>query len=148
MKDRFETFTLQIAKISRCIRKLKTEEMKEFQLKTPHVACIYYLYSKGPMTAKDLSDICDEDKAAVSRALIYLEKKDYVFYESKARKRYKEPIMLTEKGKKIGRIIEEKIGKILQQSSNGLTLEELATFYHGLSVIGQNLQMLCDNYEE
>ena len=67
-----------------------------------------------------------------------------------ASERSKEKVMkmLTEKGKEIGRIIEEKIGKILQQSSNGLTSEELAVFYHGLSVIGQNLQMLCDNYEE
>jgi DNA-binding MarR family transcriptional regulator len=122
--------------------------MKEFQLKTPHVACIYYLYSKGTMTAKDLSDICDEDKAAISRALIYLEKKNYIFYESVARKRYKEPIMLTEKGKEVGKVIKEKIEEILQQSSNGLTSEELAIVYHGLSVIGKDLQTLCDIYEE
>ena len=148
MKERFETFTLQIAKISRCIRKLKTEEMKGFHLKTPHVFCIYYLYSKGPMTAKELSEICDEDKAAVSRSLIYLEKNDYVFCESKARKRYKEPIMLTEKGKQVGELIEEKINNILRQSALGLSEEELEIFYRGLFVIGDNLQKICDICEE
>ena len=30
MKDRFQTFTVLIAKMNRCIRKIKTEEMAEF----------------------------------------------------------------------------------------------------------------------
>lgn len=148
MNKRFETFTLQIAKISRCIRRIKTDEMKEFHLKTSHVSCIYYLYAKGPMTAKELSEICDEDKAAVSRSLIYLEKNDYVFCECKARKRYKEPIMLTEKGKQVGELIEGKINNILRQSALGLSEEELGIFYRGLFVIGDNLQKICDIYEE
>ena len=148
MKERFETFTVQVAKISRCIRKIKTEEMREFSLKTPHVSCLYYLYCKGPLTAKELCDICDEDKAAVSRTLIYLEKNNYVFYESKAQKRYKEPIMLTPKGKEVGKIIEEKISKILQETSVGLSESELEIFYRNLALIGNNLQNICDTYEE
>ncbi len=148
MEERFETFTVQIAKISRCIRKIKTEEMREFSLKTPHVSCLYYLYCKGPLTAKELCDICDEDKAAVSRTLIYLEKKDYVFCESKARKRYKEPIMLTEKGKKVAQMIEEKINRILRETSIGLNESELEIFYRGLALIGNNLQKISDTYEE
>ena len=148
MKERFETFTLQIAKISRCIRKIKTEEMREFSLKTPHVSCLYYLYFRGPLTAKELCDICDEDKAAVSRTLIYLEKNGYVFYESKAQKRYKEPIVLTEKGKRIAQIIQEKINRILEETSVGLNEAELEIFYRGLALIGNNLQKISDTYEE
>ncbi|MBQ7880983.1 MAG: hypothetical protein IJ358_04000 [Clostridia bacterium] len=53
MEQRFETFTVQIAKISRCIRKIKSEEMAEFNLKSPHVSCLYYLYRQNnKMTAK------------------------------------------------------------------------------------------------
>lgn len=148
MRERFETFTVQIARISRCIRKIKTEEMREFSLKTPHVSCLYYLYCRGPLTAKELCDICDEDKAAVSRTLIYLENNDYVFCESKAQKRYKEPIMLTEKGKQVAQMIEEKINRILKETSVGLSESELEIFYRGLALIGNNLQKISDTYEE
>ena len=78
MEQRFETFTTQIAKISRCIRRIKTGEMAEFNLKSPHVSCLYYLYQSDGMTAKELSDVCDEDKAAISRAISYLEENGYI----------------------------------------------------------------------
>ena len=43
MEDRFETFTVLIARISRSIRRLKAEEMERLGLKGPHVSCLYYL---------------------------------------------------------------------------------------------------------
>ncbi|MBR1984897.1 MAG: DegV family protein [Clostridia bacterium] len=50
MKYRFETFTVQIAKISRFIRKIKTEEVKEFNLKSP-----LSLTEKGKNIAENIS---------------------------------------------------------------------------------------------
>ena len=50
MQQRFETFTVLIAKISRSIRRIKAEEMSEFHLKGPHVSCLYYLTQLGPLT--------------------------------------------------------------------------------------------------
>ena len=57
MQDRFETFTVLIDKVKRCIRRIKTEEMSEYNLKSPHVSCLYYLYrhKDEPLTAKELS---------------------------------------------------------------------------------------------
>ena len=89
MEDRFKTFTILIAKITRCIRKIKTEEMAEFKLKSPHVSCLYYLYKESGMTAKELCDVCDEDKAAISRSIEYLEDNSFIYCESKFEKRYK-----------------------------------------------------------
>ena len=76
MQQRFETFTVLIAKISRSIRRIKAEEMSEFHLKGPHVSCLYYLTQLGPLTAGQLCDRCEEDKAAVSRSLEYLEQNE------------------------------------------------------------------------
>lgn len=63
MEERFAAFTVLIAKINRNIRRIKTEEMAEFHLKGPHVACLYHLTTAGPLTAGELCDRCDEDKA-------------------------------------------------------------------------------------
>ena len=94
MQQRFETFTVLIAKISRSIRRIKAEEMSEFHLKGPHVSCLYYLTQLGPLTAGQLCDRCEEDKAAVSRSLEYLEQNGYV---TRPDKRYRSPLTLTEK---------------------------------------------------
>lgn len=149
MEQIFETFTIQIAKISRNIRKIKTEEMAEFDLKSPHVSCIYYLYrNDGNMTAKELSEASDEDKASISRSIDFLETNGYIQCESKTEKRYKSPLFLTEKGKLVGEKIAEKVDNIVNIASADMTLDERVKFYNQLTTISNNLQKICDNYDE
>lgn len=141
--DRFKTFTVQIAKISRYIKKIKSKEMEKFNLKTPHVSCLYYLYKEnGAMTAKNLCDICDEDKAAISRSIDYLKKNGYIECDSKMEKRYRSPLFLTAKGKELGEFIVNKVDGILDVASAGLTEEERNVFYKALFTISDNLQKL------
>ena len=117
MQQRFETFTVLIAKISRSIRRIKAEEMSEFHLKGPHVSCLYYLTQLGPLTAGQLCDRCEEDKAAVSRSLEYLEQNGYV---TRPDKRYRSPLTLTEKGQETGRAIAGKIDRLGGGRQRGL----------------------------
>ena len=149
MEERFEMFTLLISKCSRAIRKIKTEEVVEFNLKSPHVSVLYYLYrSKNGLTAKEICDICEEDKALVSRSIVHLEKEGLIVCESKCEKRYKSPLTLTEKGLVVAKEVAKKIAKVLDVSSVGLSEEKRAIFYEGLNVIANNLQKICDNYGE
>lgn len=140
MKDRFETFTVLISKISRNIRKIKNQEMADYDLRSPHVSCLYYLYSSNGLTATDLCELCEEDKATISRSLGYLENNSYLTCESKSAKRYKTPLLLTEKGKEAGKRIADKIGLVLSQISTALTEEERIAFYRSLSIISNRLE--------
>ena len=144
--ERFQTFTVLINNICRNIRKIKTEEMQEHDLKSPHVSCFYYLYKAHSLTAKELCDICDEDKAAISRSLEYLEAKGYIECFSKTTKRYKCPITLTESGRKIGAQIVSKVDALLLEVSNGLTEEERIILYKSLYIINGNLKKICERY--
>lgn len=146
--DRFKTFTVLVDKLKRSIRRIKTEEMSEYDLKSPHVSCLYYLYSSEPMTSKQLAEICEEDKASVSRSIEYLEEQGYIVCETKKQKRYKAPLVLTEKGIEVGKIISEKINRILFEAGAGLDEEERSVMYRSLSVICENLQRICDDYGE
>ena len=74
MKERFETFTVLINRISRNIRKIKNNEMAEYNLRSAHISCLYYLYSGKYVTATELCEKCEEDKAGISRGIDYLEK--------------------------------------------------------------------------
>lgn len=148
MINRYETFTILVNNINRSIRKIKNEEMKDFNLKSNHVSCLYFLYKRGTLTATELTDLCDEDKAAISRSLDYLEKNGYIKCESQAKKRYKTDLSLTEKGMEVGKFICDKIDKVLEKSSFGLSEEKLAIFYEGLNLINENLNRIIETGEE
>lgn len=146
MNDRFETFTVLVNRISRNVRKIKNQEMAEYHLRSVHISCLYYLYASGSLTATDLCERCEEDKATISRALDYLEANGYLVCESKCAKRYKSPLVLTDKGAALGKLIAEKIDRVLEQISVGLTEEERLAFYRSLSIISDSLDALAKNY--
>lgn len=147
MENRYEMFTVLVNKINRSIKKIKNEQMKEYNLKSIHVSCLYYLYNRGTLTSAELTELCDEDKAAISRSINYLEKNGYINCDSICKKRYKSPLTLTDSGMKIGQIICNKIDKILEQSSHGLNEAELALFYEGLNLINNNLKNISETGE-
>lgn len=144
MVDRFETFTVLIAKISRNIRKIKNQEMAEYNLRSAHVSCLYYLYKTEKITATELCEKCEEDKATISRTLDYLEKNGFLTCDSKCAKRYKSPLILTEKGKTVAEIIVKKIDLVLEQVSVGLTEEERESFYRSLAIISDSLESVVN----
>ena len=142
MENRFETFTVLVSRISRNIRKLKNQEMSEYNLRSAHVSCLYYLYDSRGLTATDLCERCDEDKATISRALEYLEAHGYL--EPEAERRYRSPLVLTQKGEETGRIIADKINGILEQISGGLTEAERLDFYRSLAIISDSLDAIVN----
>lgn len=146
MVQRFETFTVLIAKISRNIRKIKSHEMAEYNLRSTHVSCLYYLYITEGLTATELCERCEEDKATISRTLAYLEKNGYLTRESRNAKRYKTPYILTPKGKEVGEKISNKIALVLDELSVGLTEEERTVFYRCLSIISNSLESAANAY--
>lgn len=148
MEERFETFTVLIGQISRSIYKLKTMEMAGYDLRSSHVSCLYYLYKMKSLTAKELCDICAEDKANISRAVKYLEENGYLRCESKRVKRYQSPLILTEKGEEIGKRIAFRIDRILSRAGDGVSEEDRRIMYRSLAVIRENLSKLCETYEE
>ena len=147
MEERFQLFTVLIADLNRCIRKLKAEEMAEYQLKSPHVSCLYYLYKSPSMTAKELSDICAEDKANISRSIEYLETNGYLKCQSQSQKRYKAPLVLTEKGSLVAEKITTRIEEVLKAASDGISDEDRTVMYRSLICIHQSLQKMCNEYD-
>lgn len=148
MQKRFETFTVLINRISRNIRKIKNREMAEYNLRSAHVSCLYYLYVNEGVTATDLCERCEEDKATISRALDHLETNGYLTCESKSAKRYKSPLILTEKGTEASKKIADKINGVLDVISDGLSEEERTVFYRSLSIISERLESLSGNGEK
>lgn len=144
MEQRFETFTVLIGRIVRSIRRIKSVQMAKYNLKGPHVSCLYYLYQCGPMTAGDLCDRCEEDKAAVSRSLDSLEKMGFVDCKLTGGKRYRAILHLTPQGEEVAREICREIDKILEEAGAGLEEAMRQSMYQGLKVICLNLEAITE----
>ena len=147
MQQRFRNFTLLNAQISRCLRRIKTEEMADIKLKSGHVSCMYYLYAVGPLTAKELCDMCEEDKANVSRSMEYLEQNGYLAPLPDEKRLYKRRYTLTEKGTEAAKRLDEKIERVLAIAGEGVTEENRAIMYASLAKVSANLQRICDEYD-
>jgi DNA-binding MarR family transcriptional regulator len=145
MQERFENFTVLINRISRNIRKIKNQEIAAFSLKGAHISCLYYLYMNDGLTATDICERCEEDKAAISRSLDHLEKNGYLVCDTQNTKRYKSPFSLTDKGREVGKEIIDKINQVLEEVGTGITREERAVFYRSLSIISDSLETIAQN---
>lgn len=148
MQHRFETFTVLINRISRNIRKIKNQEMAEYNLRSAHISCLYYLYSSEGLTATELCERCEEDKATISRSIDYLETNGYLTCESKSAKRYKSALILLPKGIEAGKKIADKIDGVLDEISVGLSEEERVAFYRSLSVISDSLEAVANKFSK
>lgn len=147
--DLFHTFTVGIMEINRSMQRIKTEEMKEFGLSGRHVSCLYYIYTHGDgITFKELCELCNVDIASISRSLTSLKNDGYVVSENVKEMKYKYLLKLTEKGEVIGAQIHEKISRVLTEIRADLDPKEEKIFYKNLSKISDNMDRICQGYEE
>jgi len=148
--DRFETFAVTIAQISRCVQKIKAIETEAIGLKSTHVMCLYAL-GKAPegLTSSQLCKLCGEDKAAVSRSVSELTGKGYVRPDNALQGRaYRTKIHLTETGRETVRYINQRVDRALDAVGEGLSPEQRETFYQALTLIAGNLQNYISKKEE
>ena len=143
MIDRFEKFSLAIAEINRCWHKIAAGELSKYDLKASHVTYLLTLarYPEG-LTAPKLAELCDRDKADVSRALGLLDKKGLVTRVDPEGKAYRAPLTLTREGREIAGHINHRAEAAVELASKGLPEEKRAVFYEALELITSNLQKL------
>ena len=85
--------------------------------------------------------------ARAGKDVLLIEKNGYLEAMEKEHKKYKRPLELTEKGLQTGKHISERIDSILETSSDGVSEEERNVLYLSLSQISENLQKICDRYD-
>ena len=95
------------------------------------------------MTIKDLAQKTGYSVATISRALDYLEKNDFIACPTAGAKRYKSPLVLTEKGAVVGKKIADKIDGVLGEISGGLSEDARVAFYRSLTIISDSLDAVA-----
>lgn len=143
MNVRFESFTTMVVTLNRYLQKIKDIEMKKFGLRANHTMCLYYLgqHDEG-LTATELTNLCREDKAAISRTVSQLMEKELIFCDIPENKRsYRTRLFLTPKGRELNHMINDRIAEILTNAGSGLSDSDRQTFYESMKTITDNLEM-------
>lgn len=143
MLDRFERFSFAISEISRCWRKLASEEMLKYGLKSPHATYLtaIYRYPQG-ITVPQLCEVCGKDKSDASRMLAILEKKGLVEKQSVEGSMYRGLLVLTDEGKTAAEHVCKRASLAVDMAGKDLTDETRAIFYKALESIVSNLREL------
>ena len=144
MLGRYEQFSAAISSMYHDIQKIERVEMAKFGLKGPHAQCLLAMsrYPEG-ITATQICDICEKDKAAVSRTLAELEENGLVLRTARNGSRYRALLTLTEKGKDAARTVNEKAQIAVELAGAGLDDAQREVFYAVLDVIAGNLHTIC-----
>ena len=144
MENRFEHFTLDIFSISKYWNKIATEEMKKYELRGAHALYLLILDGyEGEITAAQLADLCQRDKADVSRALADFQKKGIL--EPYSGPKYRINPKLTPRGRALAAQIRARAAVALDLAGQGISDEMRENMYHCLDLIAANMRGICED---
>ena len=144
MESRYELLSGSISSMYHDIQKIERTEMAHYGLKGPHAQCLLAM-KKHPqgITAARLCEVCDKDKAAISRTIAELETAGMVVRENRNGSRYRAILLLTDRGQEAAAAVVEKARLAVELAGKGFGAEEREVFYRVLSIISGNLHKLC-----
>lgn len=141
MLSRYEQFSSIISSIYRSIQKIEREEMVQYGFKGAYAQYLAAI-SRHPagVTATQLCEICDKDKAAISRVIAEMEEKGLVERSGGPENRYRARIRLTDAGYDAARFVSRRAQEAV--AAAGMEAEALPVFYAALERVASNLHTI------
>ena len=144
MISKYELFSASVACMYRDIQKIERVEMAKFGLKGPQAQCLLALsrYPEG-ITAARLCEICEKDKAAISRTVSELEQAGLVCRREVNGSHYRARLTLTARGLDVAGTVNARAKLAVEQAGEGLDDAQREVFYRVLALIAGNLHAIC-----
>ena len=143
MISKYEIFSAVVSSLYHDIQKIERMEMAKYGLKGPHAQCLVILdrYPEG-ITATRLCELCERDKAAISRTVSELEEAGLLLRKDTHGIHYRVPLVLTEAGRRAAGEVNTVAFRAVEQAGAGLDDGQREVFYHVLGAIAQNLHCI------
>lgn len=144
--ERFRRFVLLVEGVHKSVQKIKFNKASDFGVKGVHTLWVYELlrHPEG-ITASELASESMIDRSLISRELESLKKLGYIETEGNPSKRnYNAKIKLTVKGKEVAENIGDLALEVQSCASDGISEEELNSFYRTLEKLNANLLKIAD----
>jgi DNA-binding MarR family transcriptional regulator len=144
MLNRFEQFTSAISALCRDVQKIERDEMEKQGLRGAFAQYLLAIsrYPEG-ITASALCEVCDKDKAAVSRIIGEMESKGLLQKINDGTSQYRPRVSLTAAGEEAAAFVRERATAAVELAGSGLSDEDRKAFYKTLELISENLQEIC-----
>ena len=143
MVSKYELFSAVVSSLYHDIQRIERMEMARYGLKGPHAQCLVVLARHpGGITAARLCELCEKDKAAVSRTVAELEAAGLLQRLEKNGVRYRMPLVLTPAGREAAEKVNSVARMAVEQAGMGLTDGQRDVFYQVLDVIAENLHQI------
>lgn len=143
MLERFERFSYAISEISRCWRKLASEELAKYGLKSPHATYLttLYKYPEG-ITVPEFCEVSGKDKSDASRMIAILEEKGLARKKVVDGSLYRGLWVLTDQGNVAAQQVCQRASRAVELAGKDLDDETREIFYKALGSITANLTAL------
>lgn len=143
MISRYEQFTTAISSIYHYFQKIERDEMERCGLRGTYTQYLLAIdRSVDGITAAQLSELCEKDKAAVSRAVAEMEMQGLVTRSVTGERVYRARLCLTEEGKRAAEFVRRRSQVAVDLAGNGLNDDDRAVLYAALERIAGNLQSI------
>ena len=144
MMSRYELFANAISGIYRSIQKIERDEMVKYGYKGAYAQYLAaMLRHPDGVTSVQLCEICDKDKAAVSRMVAEMEEKQLIKRESENDNLYRAKLRLTSEGEKAAGYVCRRALAAVEAGGRGLSDDDRQIFYATLELIASNLNEVC-----
>ena len=138
MLQRFEQFTASITTITHYIQKIERDEMEKLGLKGAYAQYLLAMHQHPQgLTAAQLCEICERNKAAVSRILSELEQRGLIHRSAEA---YRSVLTLTDEGRDIADWVSHKAALAAELVGQGLGDQDRTALYSTLTLITSNIE--------
>lgn len=146
MIRKYELFSSSVSCLYHDIQRIERTEMVKFGLKGPHAQCLLAL-SRHPegITSARLCELCERDKAAISRTVAELEQAGMLYRDQHSGTRYRAGLTLTEQGKAAAQAVSARAELAVERAGEGLNDAQREVFYQVLALIAGNLHTICQN---
>ena len=146
MVSKYEQFSASVSSMYHDIQRIERVEMAKFGLKGPHAQCLLVMgrYPEG-ITAARMCEICEKDKAAISRTVAELEEAGMVLRSERNGSRYRSLLTLTQRGLAAAEAVKERARLAVERAGEGLDDAQREVFYRVLALIAGNLHAICQD---
>ena len=143
MQERYEQFSFVVSAINRHIQKLERDEMIKFGYKGAFAQYLMAMrhYPQG-VTSAQLSEMCDKDKAAVSRNVGEMIEKGLVVRKSATDSLYRAKLILSQEGEKIADFVANRASAAIEAMGEHMGEEQRKSLYFTLDAIEKRLDFL------
>ena len=141
MCSRYEHFSSIISTIYRRVQKIERDEMVKYGYKGAYAQYLSAI-SRHPegLTAAQLCEICEKDKAAISRVAAEMEEKGLI--RRVGTSAYRAKLVLTDEGQRLAHVVSERARVAVDLVGEGLSDSDRSIFYSVLEGIAQRLQQV------